>query len=102
MQALTDNTTPGEQLTGQAHPAASNLASSWAHGRRRITPWAYPYLSALSAVRITVGLFLLGLGALFLSLSHDGYAAVVLVGAALCLSIGFLDGAAARSAHPRG
>jgi hypothetical protein len=102
MFALKDNTTPSrpEQVADPVHPAR-NLASAWAQGRRRITPWAYPYLGALAAVRITVGLFLVGLGATFLSHSHGVDAAIVLVGAALTLSIGLLDGNAARSAPPR-
>jgi hypothetical protein len=103
MSALKDNIAPSpvEQAADPTQRAASSLASSWAHGRRRITPWAYPYLGALAAVRLTVGLFLVGLGALFLSDNHDRYAAIVLAGAALTLSIGILDGTAARSAHPR-
>ena len=103
MSGVKDNTTAwrSEQVADPRHPAASNLASIWAQGRRQITPWAYRYLPALAAVRITVGLFLVGLGALFLSQSHDGYAAIALAGAALTLSIGFLDGTAARSARPR-
>jgi hypothetical protein len=98
MSALTDYSTSPQR--DQA-PGPIGMASSWAQGRRRITPWAYPYLGALSAVRLTVGLFLLGLGALFLSQDHGGSAAIALVGAAACLSIGYLDGAAARSVHPR-
>lgn len=104
MQALTDTTTPSrsEQQAGQTHPAATNLASSWARGRREVTPWAYPRLRALAAIRLTVGFFLVGVGALCLSHSHDGYAAIALVGAAVTLSIGVMDGTAARSARPRG
>jgi hypothetical protein len=103
MHALKDNTTPTrpERVADSTHPAAGNLASIWAEGRRRITPWAYQYLPALAAVRLAVGLFLVGLGALFLSHGHDGYAAIVLVGAALNLTIGYLDGIAARSVRPR-
>jgi hypothetical protein len=104
MYALKDNTTPSqsEPMADQTHPAASNLARKWAHGRRQITPWAYPHLRALAAIRLAVGLFLVGLGATFLAQSHDGYAAIALAGAALTLSIGVMDGTAARSARPRG
>ena len=103
MPALKDNSTPSqyEQLAGPTHAPASSLATSWAQGRRRITPRAYPYLRALAAVRLTVGLFLVGVGAVCLSHDHSGYAAIALAGAALCISIGCLDGAAARSVHPR-
>ena len=103
MFALKDNTTPSrrEQVANPEHPDARNLASAWAQARRRFTPWAYPYLRALAVVRLTVGLFLVVLGALFLFHSRAVDAAIVLVGAALLLSIGFLDGNAARSAPPR-
>jgi hypothetical protein len=103
MYALKDNTTPSqnEQMADQTHPAASNLARKWAQGRRQITPWAYPHLRGLAVIRLTVGLFLASLGGLFLSQSHDGYAAIALAGAVLTASIGVMDGTAARSARPR-
>jgi hypothetical protein len=103
MLAPTDITTasPSEQAANPAHPPASNLVTIWARGRRRITPWAYPHLRALAAVRFAVSIFLVGLGALMLSYGHSGYAAVPLAGAALVFSIACLDITAARSAPPR-
>jgi hypothetical protein len=91
MHAPNDSTDP-------TRPPASNLVASWARGRRQITPWAYPRLRALAAVRFTVGIFLVGLGAVLLAYGHDGWAALPLAGAALNLSIASLDAAAARSA----
>ena len=103
MPALTDNTTgwTGDQVAGPTHRPASNLASNWARGRRRITPWAYPHLRALGATRLAIGIFLAGIGALLLSHGHDGWAAIPLAGAALHFSIGGLDMSGARTASPR-
>lgn len=68
MHAPTDNTAPSrsEQAADPTHPP-SNLVGIWARGRRRFTPWAFPRLRALAAVRFAAGLFLAGLGALMLS-----------------------------------
>jgi len=93
MYALKDSTT--------AHRPASKLVASWARGRRQITPWAYPRLRALGAIRLAVGIFLTVLGALMVSDGHDGLAAIPFAGAALLLAIGALDTAAARYASPR-
>jgi hypothetical protein len=103
MHAPDDTTTASrsEQVTGPAHPPARNLVGVWGQGRRQITPWAYPHLRALAAVRLIVGIFLVGLGAVMLSHGDSGLAAVPLAGAALVLSIGYLDLAVARSAPPR-
>jgi hypothetical protein len=79
-------------------PPVSTLVSRWAFGRSRITPWAYPRLRALAAVRLTVGTFLVILGAVMLSNGLGWVAAIPLAGAALNLSIACLDSAAARSA----
>jgi hypothetical protein len=98
MLAPNDSTT--EQMADLAHPA-NKLVSIWARGRRQMTPWAYPRLRALAAVRFTVGIFLTGLGALTLSLGHAGYAAIQLGGAVLLFSIASLDYSAARSTAPR-
>jgi len=103
MHALNDNTTASrsEQVADSAHRPASNLARIWARGRRQITPWAYPRLRALAAVRFTVGIFLVGLGALMLSHGYHGWAVIPLAGAALNLSIAYLDITVARSASLR-
>jgi hypothetical protein len=93
MYALKDNTT--------AHSPAGKLVGAWARGRRQISPWAYPRLRALAVTRLTVGIFLIVVGALLVSHGHDGWAAVPFAGAALLLAIGSLDMAAARSAAPR-
>jgi hypothetical protein len=93
MYALKDKTT--------ARPPASNLVTIWAQGRRRITPSAYPRLRALGVIRLAVGIFLVGLGAVLISLGHAGWAAIPLAGAVLNLAIGSLDTTAARYAHPR-
>jgi len=93
MFALKDSTT--------AHPPASNLATAWARGRRQHTPWAYPHLRALGALRLTIGLFLAGVGAVLIAHGHDGWAAVPFAGAALHFAIGSLDMTAACSAAPR-
>jgi hypothetical protein len=103
MQASTHNTTASrsEQIADLTGPPAGNLVAIWTRGRRRITPWAYPRLRALAAVRFVVGIFLTGLGALMLSHGHDGWAPIPLAGAVLVFSIACLDMAAARSAAPR-
>lgn len=103
MLAPNDNTTASrsQQAADRMHPPASNLVGIWARGRRRITPWAYPRLRALAAVRFTVGIFLAGLGALTLSQGHAGWAAIQLGGAVLLFSIAYLDMTVARSAAPR-
>jgi hypothetical protein len=93
MYALKDNTT--------AHRPASNLVAAWARGRRQITPWAYPRLRALGAIRLAVGIFLTVLGAVLVSHGHDGWAAVPFAAAPLLFAIGALDTAAARYAPPR-
>jgi hypothetical protein len=82
-------------------PPVSTLVSSWARGRSRITPWAYPRLRVLATVRLTVGTFLVILGAVMLSGGLGGWAALPLTGAALNLSIAYLDSAAARSVAHR-
>jgi hypothetical protein len=103
MRALNDTATPSrsEQVADPTHPPASKLTSNWARGRRQITPWAYPHLRALAAVRFTIGIFLVGLGTLMLSHGHSGLAAVPLAGAALLFSIAYLDFTVARSTPPR-
>jgi hypothetical protein len=93
MYALKDNTT--------AHPPASNLIAIWARGRRKNTPWAYPHLRALGALRLAIGIFLTGVGAVLLSQGHDAWAAVPFAGAALHFLIGSLDTTAARYAPHR-
>jgi hypothetical protein len=93
MYALNDNTT--------AHRPASNLVAIWARGRRQNTPWAYPHLRALGALRLTIGIFLAGVGAMLLAHGHDGWAAIPFAGAALHFLIGSLDTTAARYAAPR-
>jgi hypothetical protein len=101
MHAANDNTAPqrSEQAVDPTQPLARSLVTVWARGRRQITPWAYPRLRALAAVRFTVGIFLVGLAAVLLFHGHDGWAAIPLAGAALNLSIASLDITAARLAH---
>ena len=103
MHAPNENPTPSrsEQAAGPAHPPASNLVSIWARGRRQITPWAYAHLRAVAAARFIIGVFLVGLGALFLSRGYYGPAAAPLAVAALLLSIAYLDFTVARSAPHR-
>jgi hypothetical protein len=103
MHAPNDKTTlsRSEQVADPTYPPASNLASIWARGRRQITPWAYPRLRALAAVRFTVSIFLVSLGAVMLFRGHHGWAAVPLAGAALNFSIAYLDITVARSASLR-
>jgi hypothetical protein len=100
MQALKDNITP-ELAAGPAYRPARTLVSMWAQGRRRITPWAYPHLRALGAVRLAVGAFLVVVAALLVSRGYIGWAAIPLAGAALNLAIGGLDTMAAHPASPR-
>ena len=103
MYAPNDNTTlsRSEQVVHPTHRTASKLVSIWARGRRQITPWAYPRLRALAAVRFAVTIFLVGLGALMLFHGHYGWAALPLAGAALNFSIAYLDITVARSASLR-
>ena len=101
MYAPNDNTAPArsEQAADPTLPPARNLVAIWARGRREITPWAYPRLRALAAVRFTVSTFLVGLAALLLIHGHDGLAAIPLAGAVLNFSIAYLDITAARPAR---
>jgi hypothetical protein len=103
MHAPHDNTTASrfDQVADPAHSPASKLVSSWARGRRQITPWAYQRLGAIAAVRFAVGIFLVGLGVLLLSHGHHGWAALPLVFAALHFAIASLDTTVARSASVR-
>ena len=104
MHAPTDNITASrsEQAADPSFPPASQLVGTWARARRRFTPWAYPRLRALAAVRFAAGLFLVGLGALMLSHGYHAWVAVVpLAGAALLFSIACLDFTVARSASHR-
>jgi hypothetical protein len=98
MRAPADTITSSPSEQPQPHPPAGHLVSAWTRGRRQFTPWAYPRLRALAAVRFAVGIFLTVLGALTISYGHDGWAALVLVGAALNFSIASLDITAARFA----
>jgi hypothetical protein len=97
MQALKDNFTP-EQVAGPTYRPRRNLVSMWAQGRRRNTPWAYPHLRSLGAVRLAVGAFLVVVAALLVSHGYAGLAAIPFAGAAVNLAIGGLDTAAAQSA----
>ncbi len=103
MHALKDNTTAWspESVAAPTHPLASNLVATWARGRRQNTPWAYAHLRGLGATRLSIGIFLVGLGALLLSQGHDAWSAVPFAGAALHFLIGSLDMTASRSALPR-
>jgi hypothetical protein len=93
MYALKDSTT--------AHSPTSKLVATWARGRRQITPWAFPRLLFLAVTRLTIGIFLVGVGAVLVARGHDGWGAVPFAGAALLLAIGSLDMAVVRSAAPR-
>ena len=99
MHAPHDNTTASrfDQVADPTHSSAGKLVRIWARGRRQITPWAYPRLRALAAVRFAVGIFLVGLSALMLSRGYSGWVALPLAGAALNLSIAYLDITVARS-----
>jgi hypothetical protein len=100
MYAPTHGTTrSGSEQAAQPH--VSHLVAKWAQGRRRITPWAYPYLRALGALRLTLGILLAVAAGLVMSRGYGTYAAILLAGAALHLAIGSLDTAGARAAHPR-
>lgn len=94
------HTSPSSGLTaGPKDPPASRLVSAWARRRRQITPWAYPRLRALAILRLVIGIFLTGLGAVIVTRSSAPWSGVIpLVFAAVHFSIAALDGAAARSA----
>lgn len=94
MRASADTITASP--SGQPHPPAG-IIGGWARGRRQLTPWAYPWLRALAAVRLAVGLFLTVLGALTISWGHDGWAVFILAAAAVHFAIASLDIRAARS-----
>jgi hypothetical protein len=104
MQVLHDNAnlSRSEQAADPTQRPASHLVRSWARGRRQITPWAYPRLRALAAVRFVVGIFLAGLGAVLISRGDYEIAALPLAFAAVHFSIGYLDNSVARSASLRG
>ncbi len=100
MYATADNTTTSQtqQPTNPTDSPAGKLVRTWAQGRRRFTPVAYPRLRALAVTRLAVGIFLVGLGAVLISHGDEGWAAIPLAGAALNLAIGSLDMGAARLA----
>ena len=79
MHAPTVNTNPPRsgQAADPTHPTAANLVGIWARGRRRITPWAYPRMRALAAMRFAIGIFLVAVGAVLLYHGYDGWAAVL-------------------------
>jgi hypothetical protein len=99
MQELRRTITPprSEQAFDPTHLSRTNVVSAWARGRRKVTPWAYPRLRALAAVRFIVGIFLAIIGGLALSRGYPGPAALALAGAALHFGIAYLDISAARS-----
>jgi hypothetical protein len=101
MYATTHKPAPSEQPTDMTQRPTSKLVSAWAQGRRNYTPWAYPRLRALAAVRFTVGVFVVGVGAVLMSRGYDALAAVPLAGAVVLFTIASLDLSAARSAAPR-
>jgi hypothetical protein len=101
MYAPSDTPTRPGQAADPTRPPASKLVSVWARGRRELTPWAYPRLRILAAVRFAVGIFLVGLGTVMFTLGHPGLAAIPLAGSALLFSIAYLDMTAARFASPR-
>lgn len=99
MYAPTDNTSPQrfEQAADPAYPPASNLIGKWAQVRRQMTPWAYLHLRGLAVMRAAIGIFLVGVGAMLLSLGY-WFAAIPLAGAALHFSLASLDFGVVRSA----
>lgn len=95
-------TLPGSgQPAGPAHLPPRSLVNIWARGRRQITPWAYPHLRSLAAVRFAIGIFLAGLGAVMFAYGYHAWAALPLAGAVLHFSIAYLDITVARSASVR-
>lgn len=98
MNALNDPTTSSrsEQAVNPAQPPSRSIVSSWARGRSRMTPWAYPHLHTLAVIRYAVGSFLAIISVPLLSQGQDGPAAFTLACAALLFSIASLDIAAAR------
>lgn len=93
-----NETQPSGPVAGPTDPSAHALAVRWARGRRRLTPFAYPHLRALGAIRLAAGIFLVGLFVTLVSYGQPGWAAIPLAGAAVNLSIGYLDTIAARFA----
>jgi hypothetical protein len=61
----------------------------------------YPHLRTIASVRLAVGIFLTGLGALLLSRGAYGWAALPLAGAAVHFSLGYWQLAIVRSAPPQ-
>lgn len=96
MYATHDTITPSRPEPERA--PASTLVSKWAQGRRRLTPWAYPRLRALAALRFAIGIFLVGVSVLVIADGHSGWAVVPLLGAALHFSVAYLDSSVVRSA----
>lgn len=103
MYAVKDSITPGSrQGADSMDEQRSNFVGKWSRGRQRITPWVYPYLRGLGAVRLAAGAIMLVVSALLLSRGDDGWAAIPLAGAVMSLAIGGLDTAAARAVRGRG
>jgi hypothetical protein len=102
MHAPNDNTTLPRSVITERFGLGIGLAAipSRFGIRHRIWPWASRYIRALAAVQLGFGVVLAGLGALVLSQGYSGWAALLLVVAALRLWIGYLDITVARSAHP--
>lgn len=97
MNATADNTTTSSSARA-AHRSASKLVSGWSQFRQTATPWAYPRLRVLAAIRFAVGLFLVGTGVVLIARGHDGWGAIPLAGAVMVAAIASLDMSAARVA----
>ena len=66
--------------------------------RSLISPWGYRHLRAVAGVRLAVGIFLTGLGAVLLARGAYGWAALPLTAAAVHFSLGYWQLTIARSA----
>jgi hypothetical protein len=69
--------------------------------RRLISPLEYRHLRVWAGVRFAIGIFHAGFGAFMLYYGFYGWAALLLVAAAVLFSVAYLEMTVARSEPPR-
>jgi hypothetical protein len=77
--------------------APNEHSAFWRFVMKRLIPrWEYRYLHVFARIRLASGFFVLGLATATLLSGYPGWAALLLVAAALLLSYGYLDLMVAR------
>jgi hypothetical protein len=95
--AHTINAPQTEPVAASSQPSAGSFVTGWARSRYRLSPWAYRHARSIGVVRLVIGVFLIGVGAMLVSRGYAPVAALPFAGAVLHFVIGGLDVAAARA-----